>query len=97
MSELSKRLGQFSVSRDVLENASIEELSLLFEGVVVVRAELMYHTVGVDYLAFSPKFEVCAEGVAPPIYRVEPVTERIDIGNGECSYHVVDFKFIKEL
>jgi hypothetical protein len=96
MGDLRKRLGRFVVNRAILDSASIEELNLLFEDVVIFRAELMYQLDGVEYLAFSPRFDVSSEGALPPYYSVEVTSELIELGGGECSHHAVDFKFIKE-
>lgn len=63
------RIGVFTVPVDVIETGELPELFYKL-GVTVVRAEMIYQSMSVEYTACSPHFERVAVGKNPPYYHI---------------------------
>lgn len=64
-----RKLGRFYLSAERIRQKWPELCALVFARVVVVRAEMLWQTNAVEYLAYSEDFEPVPEGVAPPEYQ----------------------------
>jgi len=64
---LTRRHGKFEVSVALIEN-NPEDVSKIFEGLVVTRAEHIFHSHIIEYLAWSPHFRELSENEATPEY-----------------------------
>lgn len=66
----SKRWGRFHISRHIVEDQPTTVLSML-AGMVIVRAEMMYHLDSIEYYAYADEFEEVDEGAEAPFYTAE--------------------------
>lgn len=64
-----KRCGRFSVNRYMLSTHTDEMLNHVFNRMVIIRAECMFHNDTIDYMAYSEDFAVCPSGTEPPLYQ----------------------------
>jgi len=60
--------GKFYVAAHLLESEPSVVLAVL-EGMVIVRAEMLYHNDKVEYFAFGPMFDELPKGATVPEYR----------------------------
>jgi len=64
-------LGRFAIPRHTVRQ-SFDDVLTLFSDMVVVRAELIYASDAIEYIAISHKyFAEIQEGEAPPIYNFQ--------------------------
>lgn len=63
------RIGIFKVSVDAIETGELPELFYKL-GVTVVRVEMIYSLMSVEYTAYSPHFEHVAVDEIPPYYQI---------------------------
>ena len=65
-----RRVGTFEISYDLIK-LNWRDVLLLMRDVIIVRAEMMVHKNSIEYIAYSPKFEICEEGIISPLYQPE--------------------------
>jgi hypothetical protein len=63
-----KRYGKFTVSRELLNDLSADDLYMLFEKIIVVEASYHFGSYGIDYVAASPYFDPVHDGEKIPTY-----------------------------
>ena len=81
----AKRIGMFSVPRDWIEEHPQEVVEMFFNlNMIVIRAEMMYHTMAIEYTALSPVFDLCPIEHMVPLYHLI----RIQLNNDEVTYKV---------
>lgn len=85
----SKRIGKFSITRDLIDAAPEAVRRLVMSNVIVLRAELMAHMDAIEYIAISDEFEEVEPGMMPPDYVVTITTHYSD--SGEIEGHDVTF------
>lgn len=76
-----RRVGKFSISRDMIENGP-ELVKQILGKCVVVRAEMMFDRDAIEYIAFCDEFDEVYLGSRPPSYAIE-CSKRIDEDTGE--------------
>ena len=64
---LTRRYGKFEVSMALIED-NPKEVNRIFEGLVVTRAEHLFHKDTIEYIAWSPYFRECEVGEEIPEY-----------------------------
>jgi hypothetical protein len=62
-----KRIGRFTIGEEILR-AHPEVALLALEKCLVTRAEFIFTTRGVEYLAFSEAFDPADDSCQPPFY-----------------------------
>lgn len=72
----ARRIGRFLVQRKLIydEPATVR---LIFEGLIVVRAEMLYHQDAIEYTALGGIFDEVAQDKPVPLYRIE-ISRHID-------------------
>ena len=65
-----RRLGRFQLSRWALESVPDEVLAKIFAGMVIVRAEYLWPSDAIDYVAYAPQFERVQEGAEWEYYDI---------------------------
>jgi hypothetical protein len=68
--DFDRRLGLFRVSRDLVTQAPATVAAAL-SGMVILRAEMIFHHNAIEYIAMSRSFAKVPEGQEPPEYRCE--------------------------
>jgi len=63
-----RRIGEFSVSSELLKSGPDELMDLLFSRVLIVRAEISFINDYVEYQAYSPEFEPIEPNYTAPKY-----------------------------
>ena len=82
--ELLSRRGTFMVQREaIMRNPS--EVSKIFSGMVIYRAELMFDTDSIKYEAIAPQFDPVPMGVAAPPYKAV-ITTNNDTGKSWANW-----------
>jgi hypothetical protein len=71
------RIGRFSISHHALRYSTGEQLCSLFGNFIVMRAESMFVSDSIEYLAYSALFEPCDYGDIPPEYTLK-ITQETD-------------------
>jgi hypothetical protein len=69
-SSLRRRIGRFSLS-SLLVELEPEAVRTVLAGCVVLRAEAIYHTQTIDYVAYHAEFDEVPRGLGAPLYRCE--------------------------
>ena len=69
-SEYTKRLGKFNVSLDLIEQCP-EVVKSVLSHMIVLKAETLYHTHTIEYVAMCDEFDVVPEGYVVPYYEIE--------------------------
>lgn len=73
------RLGQFSIARAyILSPECFGFIQYLFGQVIVIRAEMMFASDSVQYIGYSPEFDILPDGVEIPIYDLSLEQEKTD-------------------
>lgn len=67
---MKNRLGKFYIDKDLIEN-NFEEVQKIMSKVVVVRAEMLYQSNSIEYMAISKDFDEVSEGKEIPTYKVK--------------------------
>lgn len=65
--------GRFRITSSFLEDASIEDLDLIFKGMVVIKAEHLWADDRMEYTACCEEFPEVDPGGATPFYVVSVV------------------------
>ena len=65
----NRRIGQFEISRQVIEDSPALVQKIMGK-CVIVRAELRFDRDVIHYIAVSPEFDDCLYGLEPPMYDV---------------------------
>ena len=65
----SRRLGSFEITRDLIETGDTTVMRVMGK-CIVVRAEYMFHTNSIEYIAYSEWFRSLSEGEVVPKYEV---------------------------
>ena len=67
-----KRLGRFRITPCAMTmfGTKMEDMLALMGNFVVVRAEYLYAEDAMDYVAWSPLFDIVAEGEEYPLYKI---------------------------
>lgn len=65
--ELHSRVGKFSIKQQLVRDEP-EKVMRLMNNMIVIRCELLYHTLSFEYIAMSPSFEKVKEGDPIPGY-----------------------------
>lgn len=73
MTDLVKRRGQFYLDFTLVEQEP-ERAALVLAGVVVIRAEALYHQHAIHYVGFHPAFDAPDDGAIMPEYQAR-ITE----------------------
>ena len=63
------RLGKFEIPRDVMLDTT-EIAIAITNGMLIIRAEMMFNTDSVEYTAISPMFDEIENGTIPPSYEI---------------------------
>lgn len=66
----NRRIGQFSLSRDMLEYASAQQCQQLFSHFIIVRAEYMMLSNRIEYQAYSHLFDSVPPAIIVPVYEI---------------------------
>jgi len=74
--DLLRRRGRFNVSRDLIDAPS-HILFEFFKNFIIVRAEFMYDSDSIEYIAVSWLFSPIEKGIETPDYNFE-ITEQED-------------------
>ena len=74
-----RHIGRFSVDRSLIERYP-EEVEAMFEGLIVVRAEMMFDSNCIDYVALGDIFPLSEAFARAPEYRIEVVTKDVPEG-----------------
>lgn len=74
---LLKRMGRFAISHDSIKSG-VDGLLEIFGKVIVLRAESIYHTQAIEYIAISPLFDVVEPELDPPSYKFIVTDAEID-------------------
>ncbi|PWC95462.1 hypothetical protein [Azospirillum sp. TSO5] len=78
-----RRLGRFNLAGDMIDRHP-DAIAAALSGMIVVRAEAIYHDRSIDYTAFSPSFAPVADADVIPRYVAEVTsTESGGIANIE--------------
>lgn len=93
-SAMTRRYGKFEVSVPLIEN-NPEEVSKIFEGLVMTRAEHLFHNDTIEYIAWSPHFRELNEGESAPEYIAE--IARDDDGTITVKWRDVEMETEKEI
>ena len=64
------RMGRFHISRMILRNTDEKTLLSFFANFIIVRAESMFSSDTVEYIAYSRLFDVTDEGETAPMYTI---------------------------
>ena len=75
MDGLMRRRGTFKISRRMLSETSLEEMSRIMAGVVVWHTEADFYTDTITYKAECADFAEVQEGVIPPEYNLHVICE----------------------
>ncbi len=96
-----RRLGTFFVGSELLHDYP-EFVATVLAGMVIVRAEFIFHVDAIEYQAYSPRFEPAKFTTHPPRYRLdvktEPVERVLHSDSGDYKYAEqvpVDFEFVQ--
>lgn len=84
--DLVSRRGRFNVSKEFLNNPT-SVIFQLFSNFIIVRAEYMYDTDSVEYIAVSKLFSPVEEGYETPDYKI--TIKEQDDGSYEIKAHRV--------
>lgn len=66
---MERRIGRFKIPRQVI----IEDPEMAIEvlkGIIIFRAEMMFHLDCIEYIGISPNFDPIKEGEESPVYEV---------------------------
>ena len=74
--DFSRRRGKFMVSRELLSEAT-PELVEFMKNFLIIRAEMLFHTDAIEYIAISELFDPVKEGYDAPEYDFT-ITKKID-------------------
>ncbi len=81
-----RNIGKFSIPRFLIDT-SPEEVALALSVMVVLRAEMQYHTDSIEYVAHCPEhFAEVAEGSLTPSYVA--IFNKIELEDGETRSFV---------
>ena len=70
MASLPRMYGKFLVTVPLIEN-NPEEIGNTFRGVIIIRAEYMFHNNTIEYIGWSPHFRELERGQITPEYSAE--------------------------
>lgn len=70
-----RRIGLFAINRSLIADAPFEELLKFFANFLIVRAEAIYWTNTIQYVAYSPVFEPVDPSKDPPLYMINMDSE----------------------
>lgn len=76
--ELRKHHGMVKISREHLEGHTDEVMEFL-KDMLILRAEMMYHTDGIEYIALCKDFDPVESNMIIPVYGVELVKGKLVI------------------
>jgi len=82
----NKRYGRFSIDRRFIEDDP-DKISNMFSElkIIVLRAEMLYHKDAIEYIAYSPFFDMVPDGYIPTEYNII-VHKNIDEETKEVTY-----------
>lgn len=63
------KLGRFDIPREVILDDP-ETAIAITNGMLIFRAEMMFHTDAVEYMTVSPMFDEIDNGSIPPYYEI---------------------------
>lgn len=86
---LSRRLGKFYVTNELLEDSAEMLLAQLSPHVFTVRCEAIWHTGFLEITAFSPHFDIVEQWENPPTYQAE--FESVEVSDGCYEERFVKF------
>lgn len=66
---MQRRIGKFSISRRLIEDAP-DTCLLVMAKVIVIRAEMLFESNSVEYVALSQLFDEVPQDCESPTYRV---------------------------
>ena len=70
-SDYQNRIGKFTVSASILQSAPDDEINSLFDGMRIVRAEMMFRCHEIDYIAIHRDFDEIERGELIPEYAIQ--------------------------
>lgn len=83
-------IGRFEIYGEIIKT-NIELAKEILEGVVVLKAESLFHKDSIEYIGISDKFKEVRQGCIPPDYKV--VIEEFLLPVEEGERPLVGFKF----
>ncbi len=87
---MDRRIGIFNIPQEIVSN-NIDLAKEILEGVVVVKAEFLFHKDCIEYIGISEKFKETDKGSIPPNYNL--VIEEFLLPVEEGERPLVGFKF----
>ena len=94
MNLIKPKIGRFSISIDVIQDNS-DMVKEVFKGLIVVRAEMLYHSQAIEYTALGDCFDTVPEGEIPPYYL--PLISKTAVGQEGYVVPVVTFNGWKRI
>lgn len=64
------RLGKIEVYDMFFTHETDETLKKMFEDLIIIRAEQLFHKRSIEYIAYSKKFRICEPDHEPPRYNM---------------------------
>jgi len=77
-----RRIGRFQVDVSFIDTGAFPDLCKNL-GITVVRAEMLYHRMVIEYLCVCPSFDLLPEGEETPLYDIVAHNNE-----GEITYSV---------
>ena len=81
------RIGRFTISHDLIER-DWREVAYVLAGMLVVRAEMKYDRMVIEYTALCDDFDEVSKGMVPPEYRA--IITRDDANNLTVEWRRAD-------
>ena len=89
ITNLSRRLGKFYVTNELLEDSAEMLLAQLSPHIFTVRCEAIWHMGCLEITAFSPHFDIVEQWENPPTYQAE--FEDFEVSDGCYEERFVKF------
>ena len=81
------RIGRFTVSKAMIEEAPDKLLRSFFGRFIIARAEFIYHSSTFDYIAYSEYFNKCNPQQKIPLYDLTITEKKGQIINLKTTIH----------